>query len=77
MAQFRPEPRDKMLLDQFRHWPTEQEKKTKLLDIIRRAIANPGNLNEVVAEIALDWNPTLQIDTKGNRSFVLGSGRKK
>lgn len=55
----------------------DQMKREKLLDILRRVIANPGNVNEVVTEIALDWFPRAQIATDGSVSIVVGSGRKQ
>ena len=55
----------------------QQWKRNKLLDILRRVIANPENLKEVADEIALDWFPMAQVAKDGSVSFVLGSGRKK
>ena len=54
----------------------EKLKREKLLDIIRRVVANPGNAKEVADEIALDWFPKIQVDPKGVIRVVLGSGRK-
>ena len=55
----------------------QQWKRNKLLDILRRVVANPENLKEVADEIALDWFPMAQVAKDGSVSFVLGSGRKK
>ena len=52
-------------------------KRDKLLDILRRLLANPGNAREVADEIALDWFPLVRVNADGSSEFVLGSGRKK
>lgn len=52
-------------------------KRAKLLDVIRRAIANPQNIQEVVDEIALDWFPSVRADSKGFLEIVIGSGKKR
>jgi hypothetical protein len=52
-------------------------KREKLLDILRRVIANPGNAAEVADEISRDWFPTWECDPKGNWSVRLGTGQKK
>jgi hypothetical protein len=39
----------------------EKFKKDKLLDIIRRTIANPGNAEHVAEALAKDWHPLFQV----------------
>jgi hypothetical protein len=50
----------------------EQAKRDKLLDILRRLIANPGNAPIVAEVLARDWNPTVVIDGEGAITFDLG-----
>lgn len=52
-------------------------KRAKLLDILRRVIANPGNAEEVAREIALDWSPMIRIDSRGRMEVVVGTGAKR
>ena len=44
---------------------TEAVKAKRLLDIIRRTIANPENAERVAMELAKDWNPTILVSPKG------------
>lgn len=53
-----------------------RQKQEKMLDIIRRVIANPENAKEVAEQLAMDWFPLCEIDEKGI-SFVIGHGKKK
>lgn len=52
-------------------------KHEKLLDIIRRVIANPQHAKDAVDEIAIDWFPVFRVDQKGNFTIIVGSDRKK
>ncbi len=42
----------------------QEAKRTRLLDLLRRATAN-GTHQEVAEAIARDWNPAFVVDTKG------------
>lgn len=44
---------------------TDQIKEDRLLDIIRRVIANSENAKEVAHEIAKDWFPVWRVDPDG------------
>ena len=55
----------------------EAIKREKLLDILHRACANPGNIGEVADELALDWFPVFCVDPQGNVAIKIGSGAKK
>lgn len=52
-------------------------KQAKLKDILRRVIANPGNLDEVVTQICLDWNPPYKVSSDGHIEVVVGDGSKR
>lgn len=56
---------------------TDKIKRDKLRDIIRRVIANPQHVDEVVDEIALDWFPNIHVDQGGCIRVVVGSGVKQ
>lgn len=53
----------------------EKLKRDKLLDILRRCIANPGNVTEVSNEIAKDWFPLMRVSADGSCEIVVGSGK--
>jgi hypothetical protein len=55
----------------------DQQKRDKILDILRRVIANPFTAPEVASELSLDWNPMIVVDSKGNIDFRVGSGKKR
>jgi hypothetical protein len=55
----------------------DRAKRDKLLDIIRRVIANPENAKEAADEIAQDWFPMIKVDARGAIHFRVGSGRKR
>lgn len=44
----------------------------KLVDILRRVVANPNNIKEVAERIALDWNPVVRIESDGKITIVVG-----
>jgi hypothetical protein len=52
-------------------------KRRKLLDIIRRVIANPHNAAEAADEIAKDWFPMIHVQRDGAIEIVIGSGAKR
>lgn len=52
-------------------------KQRKLLDLMRRVIANPENAKEVANEIAIDWTPMIQVNSNGSMEIIVGSGRKR
>lgn len=52
-------------------------KREKLQDIMRRIIANPSNIDEVVDQVAMDWFPMVRVDPKGRIEIVVGSGKKR
>ena len=58
-------------MKEFNHLDFERLKRKTLLDIIRRTMANPGNVKKVVDALARDWNPTCMIDSKGKASIVI------
>jgi hypothetical protein len=41
-------------------------KRQKMLDIIRRVVANPINAQDVADELAKDWSPPIAIGTDGS-----------
>lgn len=51
-------------------------KREKLLDIIRRVIANPENAKEVAEEVSRDWLPLIHVDEHNEISFIIG-GRSR
>lgn len=50
----------------------EEQKRAKLLDMIRRVIANPQNAKRVADAIALDWHPTICVGSDGNFTILVG-----
>jgi len=56
------DPQDKVNIDQL--------KRDRLLDILRRVIANPGNVPQVAETIARDWFPMLRVGPNGKFEFV-------
>lgn len=48
----------------------EKFKREKLLDIIRRVTANPGNAEDAANAIALDWFPKFQVKPDGKIDLV-------
>jgi hypothetical protein len=52
-------------------------KTNKLIDLLRRAIANPGNLKEVAEQVALDWFPKFVVDSKGKVSIRVSTSEKR
>jgi hypothetical protein len=55
----------------------EQMKRDKLADILRRVVANPGNVPEVAEQIAQDWFPKFKIDKDGRAEIVVGDGKHR
>jgi len=55
----------------------DQLKRKKLSDILRRLLANPGTVPDVVEQIAMDWFPVFRIDEKGRTEIVVGDGHKR
>lgn len=48
------------------HQKLEAAKRERLLDILRRVIANPTNATRVAAEIAAEWDPTFRVRSDGS-----------
>jgi hypothetical protein len=49
----------------------EKMKRDRLLDIIRRVLANPGEAKRVAEVLARDWTPMWTVDGKGKISIDL------
>lgn len=52
----------------------EELKRAKLLDILRRVIANPQNAETVADEIVQDWFPMIEVAGDGSFKLIMGSG---
>jgi hypothetical protein len=49
----------------------ETIKQERLLDILRRLIANPENAPQVAAALAVDWCPVVRVDSQGDIEVIL------
>ncbi len=52
----------------------EEIKVQRLLDLIRRVVANPQNAEEVARAIAADWTPLWEVSAAGCVSIRLPRG---
>lgn len=52
-------------------------KRDKLVDLLRRVVANPGHLEEVAEAIAADWMPIQRIDEHGKAEVLIGGESAK
>lgn len=51
-------------------------KRDKLVDLLRRVVANPSHLEEVADAVAAGWMPVLRIDGHGKAEVLIGEAAK-
>jgi len=51
-------------------------KRDRLIDLFRRAVANPHTLVEVATAVAHNWCPPFKVDSKGKTTVVVSDGSK-
>lgn len=55
----------------------EKLRRDKMLDILRRVIANPGNAPDVANQLVMDWFPVIRINADASIEFEIGDGSMK